>query len=684
MRSNMSGLLNPVKINHSNSFVLPVNEHSGTFNKNNEKIKILQLDLETSKDTIIKLRSELLQKNQEIKNLKYNNKGQKVEHQYTLKVIETALRLIDPYIFNKVPKEKDSNTATYNTINHEINGKEENNKNIKEESEKELNINISNLNKKNMKPNTKIYRTERSPKKLTILSCKLSKDFSYINSLQNKVNLLKELLIKKNSEIKEMQKTTNTENYSNLQDNFEKNYTEMESIKKQNELMKTKIEDMTNLLFMEKAGNKSLKSKLQVFQSNFKEYQENSEKKTIDLETKLFKAQEKERDCRIFHTRKAADLDEGERLKMAEKEIKTMKKDIENLTKEIENKKEEYENLNNGKSDLAKQVQELKETNNKLNSEYLNLCNNANTLKKTKGQLEKENKEAKNKFNKINNKFKDEQDKTEKIKQTLKNKEKEIILLKKEIEKLKQNNNFKDGTFFTSIGAKGKTKNDQLNDLDVNIDEELAEIEKKYNMLNEKENFESKKEELKNSDKKNKDLENIQKEKSSRDGTDKKDDKIIKEEDLKEFKNKEDKDDIKKKDEIEKNKKIEENRKNEKEKDNEEQKKEKQEVKELDKEQITDKKENEKNHEKEVNNDEEKIDDHISEELKTLREILQYSEEDLKKIGNKSPEKEIKKEETFKKIKDKEQNQKIDEQEKYENNDDFIDFDLNLDEDKGK
>ena len=71
--------------------------------------------------------------------------------------------------------------------------------------------------------------------------------------------------------------------------------------------------------------------------------------------------------------------------------------------------------------------------------------------------------------NSIFNKLKEEQDKTENIKQNLKNKEKQILLLKKELEKLKQNNNFKDGTFFTSIGAKGKTKNDKLEDLDVNI-----------------------------------------------------------------------------------------------------------------------------------------------------------------------------------------------------------------------
>ena len=466
MRQNMSGLLNPVKINHSSSFVAPVSEHSGTFNKNTEKIKMLELDLETSKDTLIKLKSELVHKNQEIKNLKYNKKGQNLEHQYTIKVIETALKLIDPSIYKERKKEQNSNTATYNTINHEINVKDDE---TRGEREKELTINISNLNKRNLKSSSNIVRTEKSPKKISIQSTKYTKDVSYINSLQSKVNLLKELIIKKNGEMKEIEKTLTTENYSNLQDNFEKNFQEMELIKKQNEVMKTKIEDMTNLLFMEKEGNKSLKCKLQVFQSNFKEYQETYEKKNIDLETKLFKAQEKERDCRIFHINKKIEIDDGERLKMAEKEIDNMKKEMEDINKEIDNKKEEFENLKNSALELAKQVEELKETNNKLNSEYLDLCNNWNKLKNTKKNLDKENKELKNKLNKVKTHFKNEQDKTENIKQNLKKKEKEILLLKKELEKLKQNNNFQDGTFFTSIGAKGKTKADKLQDLDVNI-----------------------------------------------------------------------------------------------------------------------------------------------------------------------------------------------------------------------
>ena len=277
----MSGLLNPIKINHSSSFIMPMGEHSVTFNKNNEKIKMLELDLETSKDTVIKLRSELLQKNQEIKFLKNNNNEQGLEHQQIIKVIETVVKLIEPNKY-KANKDEKSNTATYNTINHEINGKEdENRKDRKEEPEKELTINLTNLNKKNItiKRFVKILRTEKSPKKFPLITnnTKGIKDLSYINSLRNKANLLKELIIKKNDEIKELLKEKKEEDYSDLQVKFEKNYLEMDSIKKQNELMKTKIDDMTNLLFMEKEGNKSLKTKLLVFQNNFKDYQENLE-----------------------------------------------------------------------------------------------------------------------------------------------------------------------------------------------------------------------------------------------------------------------------------------------------------------------------------------------------------------------------------------------------------------------
>ena len=60
---------------------------------------------------------------------------------------------------------------------------------------------------------------------------KNSKEISYINSLKQQINGLKELLIKKDEEIKEMKKNKTSLNYSNLQNNFEKNFNELANIK---------------------------------------------------------------------------------------------------------------------------------------------------------------------------------------------------------------------------------------------------------------------------------------------------------------------------------------------------------------------------------------------------------------------------------------------------------------------
>ena len=354
MRRNSNGLLNPIRMNHSNSFILSGGEYTGTFNKNNEKIRMLEFDLETTKDTIIKLRQELININKEINNFKLNKDDKNIGHNFTLNVIETALKIIDNdtiknpnnELKKEIKNEKDNNS----------NGNENDNENkneLKEEKEKEKLNNNSN----NKLPPISSHRSQ-SPKREN----KNNKEVSYINSLKQQITLLKELLIKKDEEMKEMKKNKTTINYSNLQNNFEKNFNELTNFKKQNEFMKTKIEDVTNLLYIAKEGNKSLKSKLQVFQSSFKEYQEISEKKNLDLETRLVEAQEKERDCKIFHVRKASapeysgnkysyrsynvkDLDDTERLKIAEDEINNIKKNIESTNKDINNKNSENEIL---------------------------------------------------------------------------------------------------------------------------------------------------------------------------------------------------------------------------------------------------------------------------------------------------------------------------------------------------
>ena len=38
MKTNSSSILNPIKMKHSNSFILSTGEYIGTYNKNNEKI----------------------------------------------------------------------------------------------------------------------------------------------------------------------------------------------------------------------------------------------------------------------------------------------------------------------------------------------------------------------------------------------------------------------------------------------------------------------------------------------------------------------------------------------------------------------------------------------------------------------------------------------------------------------
>ena len=398
MRKNSNGLLNPIKMNHSNSFILSGGEYTGTFNKNNEKIRMLEFDLEVTKDTIIKLRQELININKEINNLKLNKDDKNIGHNFTLKVIETALKIIDSDTTKDSNNElkKENNNEKDNNSNGNQNDNENKNKIKEEGKEKEKLNNNSNNNNNNKLPPISSHMSQ-SPKREN----KNNKEVLYINSLKQQIILLKELLIKKDEEMKEMKKNKTTINYSNLQNNFEKNFNELTNFKKQNELMKTKIEDVTNLLYIEKEGNKSLKSKLQVFQSSFKEFQEISEKKNTDLESKLEEAQEKERDCKIFHVRKASapeysgskysyrsynvkDLDDTERLKIAEDEINNIKKNIESTNKDINNKNSENEVLKNNNSELEKKVNELKERNQKLKNEVNNSNKNVKDLKNKK------------------------------------------------------------------------------------------------------------------------------------------------------------------------------------------------------------------------------------------------------------------------------------------------------------
>ena len=94
MKSSNSGFLNHVK---SSYFISGsgLNEYSAGFIQSNEKANILQFELDRSRDTILKLRTDLLNKNKEISMLKVQKNKKDDEHQRILRVIDEILKQSD-------------------------------------------------------------------------------------------------------------------------------------------------------------------------------------------------------------------------------------------------------------------------------------------------------------------------------------------------------------------------------------------------------------------------------------------------------------------------------------------------------------------------------------------------------------------------------------------------------------
>ena len=74
------------------------------------------------------------------------------------------------------------------------------------------------------------------------------KNLVYISMLKDQINSLNEEMVKKDGEIVELKKNRNSTNFTKLQNNFIKNFNELTQVKKENEFMKTRIEDVAHLL----------------------------------------------------------------------------------------------------------------------------------------------------------------------------------------------------------------------------------------------------------------------------------------------------------------------------------------------------------------------------------------------------------------------------------------------------
>lgn len=484
MKNSNSGLLTNIKSNYfiSNpSFT----DFSPNIFQNAEKVNVLQFELDRTRDNIIKLRTELFNKTKEISLLKVQKNKKDNEHQHIVKVLDDIL------------KQCDQSTGTgFKAVETYLNS---------------INLKINNTEQNNIKDDERLEEIKQmihlSEEQINTLS-----EIVQINKLKTQIVELNEELNKKEHDINMMKKNRNNPGYNKLKVNFVKNFNELRQIKRQNEIIKKRMEEATNMLMEKKEDNINLKNKLQEYQKKFRNYKEESTKKTESLSKNLSQAQEKERNCRIFHTRKnignisnticnssnmivnnSANIITNEensksnlnvtdiKLNEAEQEMKRLSINLNLLKKEANNKNKEINNLKIEKMELKKKIKDLSSNNNKylnkinsINKQILDL-NNANT------NLEKENNELKQNIEEIDFKYEEEENKYKTLKEIMSEKDKEILELKRTIENLKKQN--KDNIFFTGIGAIG-SKKEEIIETDKNFAEELEQIEKKFENAN--------------------------------------------------------------------------------------------------------------------------------------------------------------------------------------------------------
>ena len=484
MKQSNSGLFQNMKTSCFNSFILGDNSPQGTFDRSKEKISMLEFELEHNKDIIINLRRELISKNKEISLLKVNNNKRNEECQRTVRVIQEILKQCDP-----------STVAGFTTIDNSIQFNSEKNNDTKNKNNNNL-PQIGNM----------LHFSSHHKKRF--------KEIIQVQMLKQQINSLNEELAKKNEEISQLKKSKNATNFTKLQNNFLKNFNELSKVKKENEFMKSKIEDVAHLYISQKENNFILKTRLQDFKGQFKDYKNSTVKKTNELKSLLLKAKKRERECKIFHLRKGKSMsalgsgpwnrnrnkntknerydnsydlvsDENnqklnEETEKMNKTMSLLKRETNNRDLEIKSLKIEKNNLHSKINELQNQINQLFQKNISLDKQLQEVNNKKKFVEKDIKQqaigandiiknLEKDNEDLKNLNKNLQNKIdekerqlEEEKNKTVSVKDLLKEQEnlnknlnKKIDELQKQIEVLQQEiNNNKDDTFLTGAGIK--------------------------------------------------------------------------------------------------------------------------------------------------------------------------------------------------------------------------------------
>ena len=393
--------------------------YSRVYSKNYEKANALEFELDRSKDIIMKLKNDIINKNKELNLLKINKNIIEEEHFKTVNTLKEFLKRSD-----NLSKE------AYKTIERHIN---------ENQNTEHGGIESYQKNEENFPTIKKRMNTQNKNKNKI-------KDFIKIDSLRQHIYNLNEELSKKNNIITELKNNKKATGYKELQDNYLNSCNEINEMKRQNIEIKSQIDKLVNLLIMEREDNKFLKEKLKQYKERYESFKELSNNKVQQLNNELTISRENERNFVIR--------------KIGEKNKERWEEHLKNLEyNEMKKKMNDYE-LNLKKNSFI--LKKYKTNNLMKNEENKKLQSIKDDLVVEKNELKKENEYMKTKISEYKKKMKNiekEKNKWQKKEEENNNLKKEIEQLKKHLEDVKKEIANKNKIFFTDIEEKKEDGN---------------------------------------------------------------------------------------------------------------------------------------------------------------------------------------------------------------------------------
>ena len=265
-------------------------EYEGPYKKSNMKNIQYNLENERNKDTIIKLKEQIIAKDKEISDLKVSGKKKDAEFLKTMKLLQQIVRKEESEKYNEQKRNNKKKRTSLKNDNSDLNNNEEDDiskrKNTDNQRDNTSSMDYLNENEGNNNINEEEkYENEeqnQSRKKEEKVKSKGHKkqlnDLIDNYSLKQKIKQQNKLLIKKEMEIEQLKLEQKTTNIAKLKDNFIKNFNELKMVQKQNEMIMNQNNEIQKQKELLEEDRKDLIFNLEKMNEDFRIFQLNREK----------------------------------------------------------------------------------------------------------------------------------------------------------------------------------------------------------------------------------------------------------------------------------------------------------------------------------------------------------------------------------------------------------------------